>query len=311
MYNIAMSNLTDGKKALAAGEFATAEKKLLKALDLKPDDSELWWCLMLCRYGYTDDAALTAGLKAEFIKAADAGDNIPETPFDSTYCKNALLYSRDGKRRAFTERVNAELSELWREKTGRAVVLKVKEQKLVTRADVLSRCCYAAIAPAAIGAVMTVFGAFTVKLWAAVLGAVLTVAGLVVMLLLRYKARKAGKTPKGVFAAMFTVLAFICIGLYVSGLITANAHALRAAFAALVITAIAACALLFMRTRRRARETHASARTASAKRGGQGKKAAYDRSYFSAATADERSVKKAAKKSLTEVKKNEYQDTFD
>ena len=114
-----MSNLTDGKKALAAGEFDAAEKKLLKALDKRPDDSRLWWALFLCRRQCRDDGELSASLAAEFERAADDGERPPRLPFDDTACKNALAFDRDGRNRSVVEKIQNELSELWQAKRGK------------------------------------------------------------------------------------------------------------------------------------------------------------------------------------------------
>ena len=99
-----MSNLTDGKNALAAGDFATAEIKLGKALDTHPDDGEL-----------------EEKLFAEFTDAARKGAPEPPLPFNDAYCQNALRYEKGTKRRDFVQSLVGRLDGIWIAARGRSI----------------------------------------------------------------------------------------------------------------------------------------------------------------------------------------------
>lgn len=308
-----MSNLTDGKKALAAGKFAIAETKLIKALDAKPDDSELWWCLMLCRSGYSCDAALVEGLKEKVENAAKEGGKFPDTPFSSPYCQNALKYAADGKRRAFIDRVNAELTELWREKTGKTVALKTKEKKLAEKHVVYSRFCYAVLALAAVGAVVTVYGVLKNAVLITAVGAILFAAGIATDTVLRFLAKRAGKAPKGVLVADVALVTVTGIALLVVGMFGGSAATVRVASVMIVGAAVVAATMLFMRTRRRALEGRAARGNADTRRSGNKYRPEYDRARL-AARLDKngQNAKKSHKKHNSEDRaENEYKDTFD
>lgn len=168
-----MSNLTEGKKALADGEFVKAENKLLKALDNRPDDSELWWSLMLCKFRFKSDDELKAELCARYESAAKSGEAAPESPFDSQYCKNALRYAINTKRRGFIDGVNAELSAIWERERGKPLHIKktpdYKPPKHIDYKKIVKPIAYAF---AAAGAVLMVFALFLAVSTALTAGAI-------------------------------------------------------------------------------------------------------------------------------------------
>ena len=130
-----MSNLTDGKAALAAGKFTTAENKFNRALDAHPDDGEIWWALMLCRAECRNDAEFSSKLKTAFTAAARNGAPQPATPLDTPYGKNALRYAKGEsgqKRREYVSALTAELNTIWQ--TERGDKLKFKNVKTVKQA---------------------------------------------------------------------------------------------------------------------------------------------------------------------------------
>lgn len=301
MYNRRMSNMTDGKKALAAGEFDTAEKKLYKALEKRPDDSELWWCMMLCKCRFKNDDELEAGVKQKFAEAASAGKSVPPTPFDTTYCKNALSYATSTRRRDFVDRVNAELSELWREKSGKAYrPAKITQKRIYTQSDFLRVATYVAIALAAVGAGLAVFGVYdvsSVPLWAGFIVFILmsvTAAGL------WYFTKRAGGDAKYAVGILTAVFFAACAALLFVGWITANKPVVQISAAMVVIVALVG--IVRMAFKRRRGKTDRSG-------GSGGKKSA----SAPRAEYDRQAVAQAQKKHKHEKKQStgDYEDSFD
>ncbi len=161
---------------MAAGEFAVAEKKLFKALDNRPDDSELWWMLMLCKCGLRNDGELVDAVKAKYESAADTPDAPPpQTPFDTSYCKNALKYATTPKRREFVERVMSELSEIWQSKRGKPLKTPKTKVKPSVKCDVSKIVLYAALAIAAVGGGLGAYALFAHVTWALWTGFILLI----------------------------------------------------------------------------------------------------------------------------------------
>lgn len=232
-----MSNLTDGKKALAAGNFSTAEKKLLKALDKHPDDGELWWAVMLCKFGYRNDGELESAVKAQFRECARSGEKAPSTPFESSYCKNALAYERGTRRREFVERLNGELAELWRAERGTTVKMTKPKprRKPVDKCAVMRGCMYAAIALATVGGMLGGYSVYAQSRWAMYVGFITFMVFAVVSAALRYVVMRAGGSVKGALPLMVALFAFVCLFVLIGGLMNDNRVAVFGAAAVLVM----------------------------------------------------------------------------
>lgn len=222
-----MSNLTDGKKALAAGEFDAAEKKLLKALDKRPDDSRLWWALFLCRRQCRDDGELSASLAAEFERAADGGERPPHLPFDDTACKNALAFDRDGRNRSVVEQIQNELSELWQAKRGKPLKARrtASAYRPVDRASVLGGASYLIVLAVAVGAALIVYAVSTAARWALWTGAAVFVTSTVAMLAVRFLLKRAGGENKLAFGLTLGVYGVFAFALVIVGMFTGLTYA--------------------------------------------------------------------------------------
>lgn len=193
LYTLSMSNYTDGKRSLAAGEFDAAEQKLLKALDRRPDDGGLWWALFLCKQRCRDDGELRSSLAAEFERAADGGLPPPELPFDTTPCKNALGFDRDGRHRKFVGELHKELSDLWLSKRGRPLkgYKPAGEYRSRQRGAALGAATYLFAALAAFGAGLIVYGVSAAARWALWTGAVLFVLSTAAAVAVRHALKNA------------------------------------------------------------------------------------------------------------------------
>ena len=240
LYTYVMSNYTDGKKALAAGEFDAAEKKLIKALDRRPDDGGLWWALFLCKQRCRDDGELRSSLVSEFGRAADDGAPPPKLPFDTTPCKNALGFDRDGRHRRFVGELHAELSDLWLSKRGRPLkgYKPTAEYRPKARCSALGFAAYALVALAALGAGLIVYGVSAAARWALWTGAVVFVlstaasgaAGVPL------KKRSGGAVAFGLLLGVFGVFAVALVivgsiaGLQYASLIGGGVFAVLVAF---------------------------------------------------------------------------------
>ena len=290
-----MSNLTDGKKALVAGDFATAEKKLIKALDHRPDDSELWWSLMLCKCGFKTDAELETAVKAKY-ESADADDPPPPTPFDTSYCKNALKYATNSKRKDFVERVSAELSDIWQAKGGKALKAPKTNIKTYTRRDYLGIATYASTCVAAIGSGLAAYALFEHATWALWTGFALLIVFAAAAFVLRSFFFKAGGNPKAADIALIAVIAATGVVVLVAGIVIGSKSVIILAAAILVLAALIGCYRFLG-----GRKTNAKG-TARKKTKGQNTKAAYDRSFVAAANDNN---KKSVKKGTAHVYKDE------
>lgn len=237
LYNFNMSNMTDGKKALAAGDFELARKKLTKALDGRPNDGELWWALMLCKYRWKNDGEMETELEAQFIRAARSGAPAPSTPFDSVYCKNALAYSASTKRRDTVARINAKLSGIWEEERGKKLKLtehKVKASRSGTL-NIAAIVTYLILIVEVIGAGVAVCGVYVYVKWAQILGLTVFAACAVAWAVAGRMSANKGAKVKGAYALGAVVLLVGGIALASVGFATANR-------AALISAAIAVCA---------------------------------------------------------------------
>ena len=122
-----MSNFTDGKNYLAAGDFTSAAGKLEKALDAHPADGRIWWALMLCKAECKTEAELEKKLIREYTAAAESNGKPPENPVNGAYGKNALRYAPSDKYQSFATALNVKLGEIWQSyggkplKTGREI----------------------------------------------------------------------------------------------------------------------------------------------------------------------------------------------
>ncbi len=269
-----MSNLTDGKKALAAGDFSTAEKKLLKALDRRPDDGELWWTLMLCKCECRNDGELEKSVKAQFVECARSGGKAPSTPFESTYCKNALAYETGTRRREFVKKINAELFELWRAERGtglKTAAVKPK-RKPVDKCAVIRGCMYAAIAAATVGGMLGVYSVYAQSRWAMYVGFITFIVFAVASAALRYAVIRTGGNAKGALPLMISVFAFVCVSVLIGGLTTDNRIVVFISAAVLVMI------LLFATVGRVFMPKRGGRSAGNAKRGKAEREDVYDRS---------------------------------
>ncbi len=234
-----MSNLTDGKKALAAGEFDVAEKKLIKALDRRPDDSELWWALMLCKFGFRNDAELESAVKAKYERAAENGDAPPPTPFDTSYCKNALKYAASSKRRDFVERVSAELNALWQSKRGKTLKAPKTDIKTFTVRDKFRAALYTAITASAVGGGMGAYAIFEHETWALWTGfIILIVFSMTAFFIRRHLVKKYGEQLKLADILFISMFAAVGIAVLVSGAVVGSRSVLILGIAVLVLAAL-------------------------------------------------------------------------
>lgn len=205
-----MSNLTEGKKALAAGEFDVAEKKLIKALDHRPDDSELWWALMLCKCAFKNDDELVAAVKQKYEIAADEGLSPPPTPFDTSYCKNALKYATSTKRRDFVDKLSGELSDIWEKKRGKALKAPKTNIKARSKKDNLAVAAYSCVGIAAVGGGIAAYAIFAHATWALWTGFGLLIMFIMAAFILRSRLKKSSGSLNAIDVAM--IIMFIAMG---------------------------------------------------------------------------------------------------
>ncbi len=242
-----MSNYTDGKKALSVGDFSKAEAKLFKALDNRPDDGELWWAVMLCKCRCRNDDELISSLKASFTAAARENRPVPSTPFESTYCKNALRFERGGKRLEFVSSLNAELSEIWAAECGKP--LKVKPPKKVKniksahdgigKAEIYKYLAYGAGGVSAVGGVLAVYSIFALARWALWSGFIVFLVFAAASIVFRRLAKRAGGNAKYALALVVGVFAAVCVGLLVAGIVRHNRDVIIFSASVLVIIVMA------------------------------------------------------------------------
>jgi len=270
-----MSNMTDGKKALALGEFEAAERKLMKALDAHPDKGELWWLLMLCKSECRDDAELERVLKARFSQAAENGEAVPSTPFDSMYCKNAVKYAASEKYSEYIKRVNAELSEIWRAARGREVKLAaVKPKKHTDKTRVIRALVYAALIFAACFGGVGIVGAAIVSNVMRTLGFIVFGISVAAAVALYAAAKRSGSKPRAAFAVLVGEVIVFAIALAAVGLILAERAYLIAGGVILAVSLVVGSFVLSRYTARRAAEKAAAKSKRSAeprKAGGKNK----------------------------------------
>lgn len=243
-----MSNLTDGKTALAAGKFTTAENKLNRALDAHPDNGEIWWALMLCRAECKNDAELKTKLVASFTDAAKSGAPQPATPLDTPYGKNALRYAKGEsgqKRREYVNALVAELDEIWQAERGGK--LKIREVKAArTRRKNFSASAaivYALLSLCFVLGGLSAYGAFAGLAWLLWTGLGVFVAFEAIAVWIIYR---AGRAEKKIPAAVpLAITAGVVFGIAVFA--TAFAANNRAALiAAAIIICIAAAVAAFV-----------------------------------------------------------------
>ncbi len=267
--------MTDGKKALALGEFEAAERKLMKALDAHPDRGELWWLLMLCKSECRDDAELERVLKTRFSQAAENGEAAPSTPFDSLYCKNAVKYAASDRYSEYIKRVNAELAEIWRAARGREVKLAaVKPKKHTDKTRVLRALVYAALIFAAVSGGVGIVGAAVESSVIRTLGFIVFGLCAAAAVALYTAAKRSGGKPRAAFALLVGEAAVFAIALAVVGLIAAERAYSIAGGVILALALVVGSFVLSRYTARRAAEKVASKSERSAeprKAGGKNK----------------------------------------
>ncbi|MDE7464222.1 MAG: heme biosynthesis HemY N-terminal domain-containing protein [Clostridiales bacterium] len=295
-YNFTVSNLTDGKKALAAGDFATAEKKLIKALDHRPDDGELWWSLMLCKCGFKSDEELETAVKAKY-ESADADAPPPPTPFDTSYCKNALKYGASPKHKDFVERVSAELSDIRQAKGGKALKAPKTNIKTYSKRDYIGIATYASTGVAAVGSALAAYALFEHATWALWTGFALLIFFALAAFILRSFFVKSGGSAKAADISLVALFAATGVVILVAGIVIGSKSVIILAVAVMLLAALIG-GYRFLGGRK-------TKPTGTAKKGARGKsgKAAYDRSNVVAATNDNK--KKSAKKGGDHVYKDE------
>ncbi len=291
---------------MANGDFALARKKLMKALDNRPDDGDLWWAVMLCNCGFRTDSELEAAVKEKFTAAAEGNEPAPPSPFDTSYCKNALMFAKNTKHRDFVDRVNAELSEIWLQKRGRSLKLsRVKVKKPMSRAGVLRCLTYAASGISAVGGVLAVYAIFAHATWALWSGFSILIAFTAAAVILRAYAQRYGTVPA--FSAGLLIIMYTLVG---TGLIIAGAVVSMKSVVILgAATVIAAAFIGLYRTlggkrgdSRKTRIKRGSANSAS----GKPSRADYDRrNAVKPKSKNEKKWKEEGDRS------NGYKDTFD
>lgn len=291
LYNFRMSNMTDGKKALAAGDFELARKKLTKALDNRPNDGELWWALMLCKYGWKNDEEMECDLTEQFTRAARSGAAAPSTPFDSAYCKNALAYSVGNKRRDMVARINSKLSGIWQEERGKKLRLtepKVKQNRSGT-ISLYAVFTYLILLSEAVGAGVAAYGVYFYATTAQAIGLTVFAACAAGWLIIGRVSNGKGEKVKGAYALGTAVL-------LLGGIALATVGFAASSRVALIFAAIAVCAAALAVTVK-----FTLPRGNGAKNGDTGGKKKHD-------NARRRAVK-INKDDMGRV--NDYEDTFD
>lgn len=254
-----MSNKTEGKKALEAGDFALAEDKLIKALDYHPDDSELWWAMMLCKSKLSSDAELSAFVISEYKRAAENGESAPKTPLDTSYCKNALRYETDGRIRKKVQRIYDEVNELWLSVRGKSLSLRApREKKLPDIGKILSVVEYVSIAMIAVGVWFVCYALLIYKVWALWTGfAVLVAFALAAFILVRVM-NKLGVKTDNVSVALFTVIVLSALSLLVVGIL--RKYQMVVIMASVVLAIAAAIGLYKLFTRKKSPPRKSSTR---------------------------------------------------
>lgn len=247
-----MSNKTDGKKALEAGDYLTAEQKILKALDNHPDDSELWWSMMLIKSGFKNDAELASAVRDRFAAAAENGGGVPETPFDTNYCRNALRYEEGGRKRTFIKNLYAELNAIWLAARGKKLKAPIpREKKIPDVASIFTAVEYAVVFLMVIGVWLVCYALLTYKTWALWTGfALVVVFALAAFILLRVL-KKVGGGTGSVTVVLFTAIVLSALALLIVGVYCG--YALITVMAGVVLAIAAAFGLYKLFARRRAR----------------------------------------------------------
>lgn len=306
-----MSNLTDGKKALAAGDFGVAEKKLYKALDNHPDDGELWWAIMLCKYGYRNDGELADAVRMKFVDCARAGIKPPQTALDSTYCKNALNFEKGTKRREFVERLNAELSELWQQERGTKIKLFAPKpkRKAVGKLEIMRAFMFTAIALLAVGGLIGVYSIYAESRWAMYVGFILFIICAITAAGLRIAIKRAGGNVRYTLLIIVVIFAFTCVAVFIGGLQTGSKATMYIAGAAVVMI------VLFAGIEQFTNRDDAKSKRKDRARGRTEQKSEYDRSQVTyvpryngkSATSENNKNNKSNK----ERKNEEFEDVYD
>lgn len=246
-----MSNLTDGKKALANGDFELAEKKLLKAIDLKPDNADLWWALALCSAGCRNDGELAESVKAEYERSAERGNKKPpKTTLDGEYVKNAICYEKNGKHAEFVEKLNAELEALWKDRTGKAVSLKVKRKKYTSLATIHGRIGYVAVLFYAMFALSLLWALAVVNVAVIVVSIIGVAVTLILAIAFALSAKKKGKPTKAVGGLLFAVSTIASIAMIVVGALNGSKAVQTTATVLLVVTVIVGLCGVMTKVRR-------------------------------------------------------------
>ena len=281
---------------MAAGEFDVAEKKLIKALDHRPDDSELWWSLMLCKCGFKNDDELVSAVKQKYESAADEGLAPPPTPFDTSYCKNALKYATSTKRRDFVDRVSGDLSDIWQKKRGKTLRAPKTNIKTRSKKDYIRAATFLSIAVAAVGGGISAYAIFEHATWALWTGFALLIMFTMAALILRMKFTKSGGTIKIIDITMILMFIAVGVALMVAGFTVGNRSIIILAIAILVLAILIGgyrIACLFNVGGKRTNKGRAT----------KGNKAAYDRSNVVAATGKNKDNK--VNKEVKDVYKDE------
>lgn len=295
-----MSNLTDGKTALAAGKFTTAENKFNRALDARPDDGEIWWALMLCRAECRNDAEFSNKLKAAFAAAAKSGAPQPATPLDTPYGRNALRYAKGEsgqKRRGYVNALTAELNTIWQTERGDRLKFKnVKTVKQAVKPKSLSASAvtvYVLIVLCFVQGGVSAYAAFAQTTWLFWVGAGVFVACEAAAVWLIY--RSASNGTKIVAAIPLAIIAGITFGIAVFATAFAVNNRVALTAAAVVICIAAAIAAFKLLPAKKGR--------GQARRARGGKKEATERA--------ERAEKTERPKLEREKKTDDYRDDFD
>lgn len=301
-----MSNFTDGKKALASGDFELAQDKFTKAMDVRAHDSELWWAVMLCKFKWRNDDELYAAVKQKFRAAAESGQSRPSTPFETSYCKNALLFDKTGRRAEFIEQLMREVAAEWLSIRGKPLKLTIKSAR--SSADRLNVCTIIAFTVAIIGAVLAVVGIMIASKPLFWVGIGVFIAFAVVTTGLRFAVKKAGGNIRAAGALIIILAAMLCIVMLVIGLFYAVTTLVIIATVVLVIIAVGGAFNMAYKTRER-RPTTRGARnskreTAREKHGARGETLQKD--GRAAAYKAVEAIKKEKRKMT-----DDYEDSFD
>lgn len=177
---------------------------------------------MLCKCGFKSDDELIAAVKQKYESAADEGLPPPPTPFDTSYCKNALRYATSTKRRDFVDRVSGELSDIWQEKCGKALKAPKTNVKVRTKKDNVGIAMYSSLGVAAVGGALSAYAIFEHATWALWSGFALLIMFSMAAFILRSTFKKSGGSIKIIdiaFVVMFFAVGIaLMIGGYVRGM---------------------------------------------------------------------------------------------